>query len=130
VKKLTIETTRKVQLIDITALVRDTIESSDVGALACLVYSPHTTVGITINEHADPAVAEDMIAALEEIVPEDRPWRHREGNSPAHVKASLVGSSALVSLEDGRLALGTWQGVFLCEFDGPRIREVWLKLLG
>ena len=129
-KKLTIQTTRKVQLVDITALVRDTIENSDVDASVCLIYSPHTTVGITINEHADPAVAEDMIAALEEIVPEDRPWRHREGNSPAHVKASLVGSSALVSLESGRLVLGTWQGIFFCEFDGPRTREVWLKPLG
>ena len=103
------------------------------GAAAALVYVPHTTAGVTINEHADPAVARDFEAALERIVPEDWPWQHveeGEENAPTHVRAAFMGSDALVPVKDGRLALGTWQGVFLCEFDGPRERTVYVTTLG
>lgn len=95
-----------------------------------LVYSPHTTAGVTINEGADPAVPRDVLRALDGLVPRDLPYEHAEGNSPAHVKATLVGSSVLVPLEDGRLELGRWQSVYLCEFDGPRSRELWVSSIG
>jgi secondary thiamine-phosphate synthase enzyme len=127
--ELPVETRRKEELIDITPLVRRAVEAQGVSEGACLVFSPHTTAGVTLNEHADPAVAEDLLAALAGVVPENARWRHLEGNSPAHVKTSLVGSSVLVGVENGRLALGTWQGVFFCEFDGPRARRVWLCIL-
>ena len=128
-RELVVETGRKEELIDITPLVRQAAAEADTSGKACMVFSPHTTAGITINEHADPAVASDLLAALGHAVPEGRPWQHLEGNSPAHVKASIVGSSVVVGLEDGRLVLGTWQGIFLCEFDGPRTRKVWLEIL-
>ena len=99
---------------------------------AVLVYVPHTTAGVTINEHADPAVARDFEAALERIVSEDWPWQHveeGEENAPTHVRASFMGSVVLVPVRDGRLALGTWQGVFFCEFDGPRDRSVYVTTL-
>jgi secondary thiamine-phosphate synthase enzyme len=127
--ELPVETHRKEELIDVTSLVRRALEERGVSEGACLVFSPHTTAGVTLNEHADPAVAEDLLAALAGAVPENVRWRHLEGNSPAHVKTSLVGSSVLVGVEGGKLALGTWQGVFFCEFDGPRSRRVWLYVL-
>ncbi|MGB2982567.1 MAG: secondary thiamine-phosphate synthase enzyme YjbQ [Candidatus Bipolaricaulia bacterium] len=127
--ELVVTTQSKEELIDITPLVRRVVEGQEVASGACVVFSPHTTAGITINEHADPAVAEDLQSALSHLVPEDVSWRHLEGNSPAHVKASLIGSSAFVGVENGKLALGTWQGIFLCEFDGPRTRKVWIKTL-
>jgi secondary thiamine-phosphate synthase enzyme len=127
--ELAVETRRKEELIDITPLVRRALEERGVSEGACLVYSPHTTAGITVNENADPAVAEDLLAALANVAPENVRWRHSEGNSPAHVKASLVGSSVLVGLDNGRLALGRWQGIFFCEFDGPRTRYVWLRIV-
>ena len=95
-----------------------------------MVYVPHTTAGVAINEGADPSVAVDIVRALERAVPDDQPFEHAEGNSPAHVMSTLVGSSVLVAVEDGRLALGRWQSIFFCEFDGPRSREVWLRKLG
>jgi len=124
-----VETHRKEELIDITPLVRRALEAEEIRAGVCLVYSPHTTAGITINENADPAVAGDLVTALAAVVPENVDWLHAEGNSPAHVKASLVGSSALIGIEDGELALGRWQGIFFCEFDGPRTRRIWLRVL-
>ena len=121
-REFTVQTERRSQLVDITARVRDAVADLD-GAAAVLVYVPHTTAGVTINEHADPAVARDFEAALERIVSEDWPWQHveeGEENAPTHVRAAFMGSDALVPVKDGRLALGTWQGIFLCEFDGPR----------
>jgi secondary thiamine-phosphate synthase enzyme len=94
------------------------------------VYIPHTTAGITINEGADPAVKKDIVDTLNEIVPWKRVYGHAEGNSPAHIKTSLVGNTVTLILDDGRLMLGQWQHVFLCEFDGPRRRKVWIKLIG
>ncbi len=128
-REITVETHRREELIDITSLVLNVVEEEGSDEGACLVHSSHTTAGITINENADPAVAYDLLAALGRVVPEDVSWRHLEGNSPAHVKASLVGSSVLIGLEEGGLALGTWQGIFFCEFDGPRTRRVRIAIL-
>ena len=130
-REFTVQTERRSQLVDITARVRDAVADLD-GAAAVLVYVPHTTAGVTINEHADPAVARDFEAALERIVSEDWPWQHveeGEENAPTHVRAAFMGSDALVPVKDGRLALGTWQGIFLCEFDGPRTRSVYVTTL-
>ena len=124
-QEIVVRSSRAEELIDITAQVQEAIR--DWTSSACLVYVPHTTAGVLINEHADPDVARDVTVALHRIVP-DEPglYRHAEGNSPAHVKAILVGSSQIVPLSGGRLRLGTWQGIFLAEFDGPRTRRVQL----
>jgi secondary thiamine-phosphate synthase enzyme len=116
------------ELVDITRHVAAAARETG-GDGAWLVFVPHTTAGVTINEGADPAVADDILRALESTIPEDQPWKHAEGNSPAHVLSTLVGSSVLVAVEEGELALGTWQAIFLCEFDGPRSRKVWLQKL-
>ena len=123
---ISIKTSNHEQFVDITAQVQQAI--TEIGATdgICTVFSPHTTAGLTINEHADPDVARDILSFLHDAVAEDRAWTHAEGNSPAHVKASLLGSSVAVIVERGRLHLGTWQGIFFCEFDGPRTRRVWL----
>jgi len=131
VRQFTVQTERRSQLLDITAQVRAALPDLD-GAAAVLVYVPHTTAGVTINEHADPAVARDFESALERIVSEDWTWQHveeGEENAPTHIRAAFMGSDALVPVQDGRLALGTWQGIFLCEFDGPRERSVYLTAL-
>lgn len=127
---LTIETERHTQLLDITAQVRDAVRGAS-GA-AVLVYVPHTTAGLAINEHADPMVARDFEMALERIAPEEWGWRHieeGEENAPSHIRAALMGSQVVVPLVDGELQLGTWQGVFLCELDGPRARSVLVSVL-
>jgi secondary thiamine-phosphate synthase enzyme len=125
-----IRTSRKEEFIDITesvhAFVRDTVHGEEG---ICLVYCPHTTAGVTVNECADPAVPLDMIDAYRHLVSDGTDWRHLEGNSPAHVKATLTGSSVLLPIVGGSVKLGRWQGVFLCEFDGPRTREVWVQIL-
>ncbi|HJU48555.1 MAG TPA: secondary thiamine-phosphate synthase enzyme YjbQ [Gaiellaceae bacterium] len=126
-----LRTERQSQLVDITGRVREAV--SGAAGAAALVYVPHTTAGVTINEHADPAVGRDFEAALERIVPESWSWQHveeGEENAPTHVRAALMGPSVLIPLrEDGSLALGTWQGVFFCEFDGPRERSVYVTVL-
>lgn len=130
-RTFTVRTERPSQLVDITARVAETVAGESGSAV--LVYVPHTTAGVTINEHADPMVARDFEMALERIAPEDWGWRHieeGEENAPTHVRASLMGPSVLVPLaDDGRLALGTWQGIFFCEFDGPRERSVHVSVL-
>lgn len=126
--RLSVRTRGKVNVQDITGTVRDTIKSSGVQSGVCHVFVPHTTAGITINEHVDPSVVEDIVAKLDKMVPQHGGYRHMEGNSPAHIKASLVGSSQTLFVEDGRLVLGTWQGVFFCEFDGPRNRSLLIKI--
>lgn len=103
--------------------------SSGVSDGLAVVYVPHTTAGVTINEHADPAVVQDIDSKLSELVPESSTYAHTEGNSPGHIKATLVGSSQTILVEDGQLKLGTWQGIFFCEFDGPRSRQVHIKVL-
>jgi secondary thiamine-phosphate synthase enzyme len=130
VRELTVTTERRTQLIDITSAVSEAVTGADGSAV--LVYVPHTTAGVTINEHADPAVARDFEAALERIVGEEWGWQHieeGEENAPSHIRAALMGPQVLVPLRSGRLALGTWQGIFFCELDGPRTRSVYVSVL-
>jgi secondary thiamine-phosphate synthase enzyme len=131
VRVFTVRTERQSELVDITTHVAESVEGESGSAV--LVYVPHTTAGVTINEHADPMVARDFEMALERIAPADWGWQHieeGEENAPTHVRASLMGPSVLVPLtDDGRLALGTWQGIFFCEFDGPRERSVYVSVL-
>ncbi len=115
--------------VDITKQVRQIVEAGKIQNGLCQIFVPHTTAGVTINENADPDVVTDMLAALKRMVP-DLPYRHSEGNSPAHVKSTLVGCSMTIPIVDGRLCLGTWQGIYFCEFDGPRTRQVWVQLIG
>ena len=130
-REIGLETERKTQLVDITREVEAALDGSN-GASAALVYVPHTTAGVTIQEHADPAVARDLEAATERIVREDWGWQHIEDgeeNAPSHVRAALVGPHVLIPVADGKLALGMWQGIFFCEFDGPRRRKVYVTPL-
>ncbi len=116
-------------LIDVTHSVQKAVDRTGVKEGICFVFIPHTTAAVTINENADPAVSEDLLVALDRIVPVDGRYRHLEGNAPAHIKSSLVGSSQVVFVESGKLMLGTWQSIFLCEFDGPRTRKVYVKVM-
>jgi secondary thiamine-phosphate synthase enzyme len=127
VKSFEVQTPRRVAFVDISAQVAAAVKEQGEGAV--LVYVPHTTAGVTINEDADPSVRADLEMALERIVPSDLPFTHLEGNSDAHTKASLMGSSVTIPLAGGRLQLGTWQGVYLAEFDGPRTRRVLVSVL-
>ncbi len=124
---LHVKTDRRTQLVDVTALVQKTVASSGVANGICYLYVPHTTAAITINECADPDVARDVEGALDRLVPAGGPYRHSEGNSDSHVKSALVGASQIIHVEGGKLVLGRWQGVFLCEFDGPRERRLQVK---
>lgn len=127
--KLDIITNTRVELQDITRKVVDIVSESGVKSGICYLFSMHTTAGITINEHADPDVVADIVEQLDVMVPQHNRYRHREGNSPAHIKASLMGDSETLLIENGRLVLGTWQGIFFCEFDGPRNRTVMVKIV-
>ena len=130
-REIDLSTDRKTQLVEITREVESALDGAN-GATAALVFVPHTTAGVTINEHADPAVARDFEVALERIVSEDWPWEHieeGEENAPTHIRASFMGPSVVVPIRDGNLALGTWQGIFFCEFDGPRERRVYVTTL-
>lgn len=125
-EKLTVSTSSRIELKDITSDVKEVIEGGAIDDGICTIYVPHTTAGITINESADPDVAVDIEEKLSELVPKGG-YRHREGNADSHIKSSLVGNSTRVFIEGGRIQLGTWQGIFFAEFDGPRTRNVWLK---
>ncbi len=127
--ELTIKSTKRTELIDITSRVQDKVRSASGGSGICMLYVPHTTAAVTINESADPSVKADILMILNQIVPWEAGYRHLEGNSPAHVKATMVGSSELIAIEHDRLVLGTWQGIFFCEFDGPRTRKVYITLI-
>ena len=126
---LSVKTDRRTHLVDVTAQVQKAVASSGVGNGICYLYVPHTTAAITINECADPDVARDVEGALDRLVPATWPYRHGEGNSDSHVKAVLVGASQIVNAEGGKLVLARWQGVFFCEFDGPRDRRLQVKAL-
>jgi secondary thiamine-phosphate synthase enzyme len=131
VREISISTERRTQLVEITAQVQEALGDAN-GASAALVFVPHTTAGLTINEHADPAVARDFEAAMERIVGDDWGWEHIEAgeeNAPSHVRAALFGPQLVVPVAEGRLALGTWQGIFFCELDGPRSRKVYVSPL-
>lgn len=126
--EIPLNTARKVEFQNITALVQEKISASGVSEGWCQVFVPHTTAAVTVNEQADPDVAADIIAHLETMVPERTDFRHAEGNSAAHIKSSLFGCSQMLAVTGGRLAMGTWQGIFFCEFDGPRRRRVQVKI--
>ena len=131
-QEISLKTERRTQLVDITQRVQEAIGPLN-GAAAALVYVPHTTAGVTINEGADPAVAQDLEAALEKVVDDGWDWKHVEDpdgpNAPSHIRASLMSPQILIPLDDGKLALGKWQGTFFCEFDGPRERKVYVTPL-
>jgi len=126
---LKVKTDRRTQLVDVTAQVQKVVAASGVESGICYLYVPHTTAAITINEHADPDVARDVEGALDRLIPKTGPFRHSEGNSDSHVKAVLVGASQTIFVQGGKLVLGRWQGVFFCEFDGPRERRLDVKVL-
>lgn len=130
VKHLTVKTHKRSELIDITPSVRKLVANSNVKEGVCFLYVPHTTAGVTINEGADPEVVTDLMNKLNDLVPLNGGYLHSEGNSDAHIKASLIGASASVIVEKGALILGTWQSIFFCEFDGPRERKVVVNILG
>lgn len=123
-----VKTRSRIEMVDITSSVQKEISKSKTSDGLCLVYVPHTTAGITINEGADPAVCKDIMDKLNELVPANAGYRHMEGNADSHIKASLMGSSVHVMVENGHLVLGTWQKIFFCEFDGPRSRRVYFQI--
>jgi secondary thiamine-phosphate synthase enzyme len=125
-----IRTRAKEEFVDLTSEVGRVVTGSGIASGVCVVTVPHTTAGVTVNENADPDVRVDLLLTLRRIVPDSLAYAHAEGNSPAHVKAALVGSSVTLIVEGGRLQLGTWQGIFFCEFDGPRTRNVWIQIVG
>ena len=126
---ITVKTDRRTQFVDVTEMVQRLVARSGIVSGVCYVYVPHTTAGVTINEHADPDVATDVEGAFDRMVPTVGPYRHAEGNSDSHIKAILVGASQVIFVESGKLALGPWQGIFFCEFDGPRERKMQVKVV-
>ena len=127
--KISLKTSERNEFVDITNKVREIILNSNVKNGMVVIYTPHTTAGITINENADPSVKKDIINFLGKKIPYHGDYYHLEGNSDSHIKSTLVGCSEIVLIENGNLMLGTWQGIFFCEFDGPRRREVWIKII-
>ena len=128
VERLSVRTSSRTQFVDITRDVQEAVSATGVSDGICTVYVPHTTAGVTINENADPDVTRDIMDTLERLVPRDAGYRHAEGNADSHVKASLMGCSVNVLVDGGRLVLGTWQGIYFCEFDGPRDRQVYVRV--
>jgi secondary thiamine-phosphate synthase enzyme len=128
IKAINVKSRGRVEFIDITDVINNAIKG-DVEEGVCHIYSPHTTAGLTINEGYDENVARDIIESLNKIVPEDWQYKHMEGNAPAHIKTSLIGSSLLIPISNGKLMLGRWQRIFLCEFDGPRERSIYLTII-
>jgi secondary thiamine-phosphate synthase enzyme len=129
VRALDVKTAERTQLVDISDEVRKCVAESGVGSGVCHLYVPHTTAGITINENDDPDVPRDIAAALDRLVPRNGPYKHWEGNADSHIKSALTGVSQTVLIENGRLVLGRWQAIFFCEFDGPRQRQVHVKII-
>jgi secondary thiamine-phosphate synthase enzyme len=126
---LQVKTARRTQLVDVTGLVERAVAKTGISSGICYVYVPHTTAGLIINEHFDPDVATDLEGVFERLVPRAGAYRHAEGNSDSHAKAVLTGTSQVIFVKEGKLLLGQWQGVFFCEFDGPRERKLWVKTL-
>ena len=129
IHEIEISTNKKEEIIDITNLVKDTLQKEDIYNGICYVMVPHTTAGITINENADPSVKSDVLKAFKHIVPDNLGFKHAEQNSPAHVKSILCGFSVMIFIEEKYLRLGTWQGIYFCEFDGPRRRKIQVKFI-
>lgn len=130
VKILEIETRSKIDFIEVTRDLQELVKSDGVTSGLCQVFVPHTTAGIIVNENADPNMIKDISEFLDRLVPQVAHYRHREGNAPAHIKAILTGNSLVLSIEDGKILLGTWQGIFFCEFDGPRRRRISVNIIG
>lgn len=126
---LTVRTSRREEMIDITRDIESIVQKSKVKNGICVIYVPHTTASITINENADPSVKKDIINYLSKLIPENASYSHLEGNADAHIKASIMGQSRTIIIENGSLILGTWQGIFFVEFDGPRTREVYVEII-
>ena len=128
-EKLHVNTSARTELVEMTGSIQGAVQRMGVKDGLCFIFVPHTTAGVTINENADPSVPRDVLMELNKMVPFEDRYQHMEGNSAAHIKASLIGFSQTVFVESGRLVLGTWQGIFFCEFDGPRSREVYVKVV-
>ncbi len=127
--EFSVSTSKRMEFIDITSMIAQAVLAEGGGDGLCCIYNPHTTAGLTINEGADPAVKADILAIFKQIIPMDYPYKHLEGNSPAHIMSSMMGSSVTVIVENGRLRLGTWQKIYFCDFDGPRTRKVWWRMV-
>jgi secondary thiamine-phosphate synthase enzyme len=123
-----VKTNRRTQLVDVTQEIEQAVAESGTKEGVCHLYVPHTTAAVMINEHADPDVASDLEGVFDRLVPHKGPYKHAEGNTDSHAKAVMVGASQMIFIERGKLALGTWQGIFFCEFDGPRERKMWVKV--
>ena len=128
-ERISVKTDRRIELIDFTDKVQSIVSKAKIKSGVCFIFCPHTTAGLTINENADPSVRQDIIQALNKLVPHQAGYAHSEGNADSHIKSSFFGSSLTVFIEGGKLALGTWQGIYFCESDGPRMREVWVKII-
>jgi secondary thiamine-phosphate synthase enzyme len=128
-ENFTVHSKDRTEIIDLTQKLQSVIKENGIKNGICYVFIPHTTAGVTINENADPDVKYDMLMELNKVIPFNDSYRHMEGNSAAHIKASLFGNSETIFVKDGRLQLGTWQGVYFCEFDGPRTRQIWVNLI-
>jgi len=128
-KEITIQTNTQTQILDITAQVQKVVEESGIMGGLCCVFVPHTTAGVTINENADPSVKQDIVMELNKVIPFNDNYIHLEGNSAAHIKASIIGSSVNIPVKNNNLLLGTWQGICFCEFDGPRTRKYFVKII-
>lgn len=129
IHEFNIKTKNTIDFIDVTSQIQKLVEASRIMSGICYIFIPHTTAAVMLNEHADPSVIEDIGNCLNTLVPQHSRYRHIEGNSPAHIKAALIGSSQILFIEGGDLVLGTWQGVFFCEFDGPRTRRIIVKII-
>jgi len=129
IQEFSVRTRSRTEFVDITGQVSKIVQESKVSSGLAIVFVPHTTAAVTVNENADPSVQHDILADLNRLIPFAGPYQHTEGNSAAHIKSSLVGPSETLIIEEGRLKLGTWQGVYFCEFDGPRTRKVWVKII-
>ncbi len=130
IKKISITTRSRAEFIDITSKVQDFVKESKIRSGACQIFVPHTTAGLTINENADPSVKHDILNRLERLVPFDGDYSHTEDNAAAHIKSAIVGTDKTIFIEDGEMKLGTWQGIFFCEFDGPRQRNIFIHIAG
>jgi secondary thiamine-phosphate synthase enzyme len=128
-EKINLKTNKRIELVDITDKIRAVLSKAKVKDGVCFIFCPHTTAGLSINENADPSVKLDIINTLNKLVPENAGYSHAEGNSDSHIKSSLFGCSLNIFVEYGELVLGTWQGIYFCESDGPRSREVWIKII-
>lgn len=128
-KEITIQTNTQTEILDITAQVQNAVDESGIREGLCCVFVPHTTAGVTINENADPSVKQDIVMELNKVIPFNDNYSHSEGNSAAHIKASIIGSSVNIPLKNNNLLLGTWQGICFCEFDGPRTRKFYVKII-